>query len=375
MKVLFILEYFPPHVGGVEVLFQNLAEGLVKKGHEVSVITQRLKGTKPYEEKNGVAIHRVWVPSFLSRYWFSLLALPKAISLAKKADIIQTTTYNAALPAKITSVICKKKAVLAVMEVLGDTWEKTELGPVFGKLHKLLEKAILALKFDHFVAISEYTKRELIRSGISEGKITVVYPGLDYAFFDPKKYEGYRETIRKLHGLDKSFVYVSYGRPGITKGIEYLVRAVPKITEAIPSSKLVLILSRSPASGYKKIVSLIKELGVENNIVLVESQPRSELPKYITAADCAVVPSLTEGFGYSAAEAIALGVPLVASNSTSLPEVVCGKYVLVETANPQAIAEGVVKVYNKKYNTSAVKRFTTEENVEGHLKIYKDLLS
>jgi multimeric flavodoxin WrbA len=46
MKILFVLEHYYPHTGGVEILFKNLCEGLVKKGHEVEVITTRLANTK-----------------------------------------------------------------------------------------------------------------------------------------------------------------------------------------------------------------------------------------------------------------------------------------------------------------------------------------
>ena len=46
MRILFVLENYLPHIGGVEILFKNLSESLVKKGHEVDLVTHRLKGTK-----------------------------------------------------------------------------------------------------------------------------------------------------------------------------------------------------------------------------------------------------------------------------------------------------------------------------------------
>jgi len=55
---------------------------------------------------------------------------------------------------------------------------------------------------------------------------------------------------------------------------------------------------------------------------------RSELPSYIAASDCIVVPSLSEGFGFAAAESCAMGKLIVASNVASLPEVVSGKFYL-----------------------------------------------
>jgi len=54
MKVLFVLEYYSPHIGGAEVLFKNLCEGLTGKGHDVAVVTLRLPGTQAFEITNGV---------------------------------------------------------------------------------------------------------------------------------------------------------------------------------------------------------------------------------------------------------------------------------------------------------------------------------
>ena len=69
-----------------------------------------------------------------------------------------------------------------------------------------------------------------------------------------------------------------------------------------------------------------------------------------------------------------MGKPVVCSNTTSLPEVVSGKYVLVKPASPAGIAEGVKMVYNKKFIKTKIKRFYREDNVLGYLKIYKSLL-
>jgi adenine/guanine phosphoribosyltransferase-like PRPP-binding protein len=100
-------------------LFQTLAEGLAKD-HNIVVITRKLKKTKTYEVINGVHVHRV--RTFGSRYLFTFLALPKILKIAKDADIINTTTYNAAPPARWAARWLKKPCILTVHEVLGDRW-------------------------------------------------------------------------------------------------------------------------------------------------------------------------------------------------------------------------------------------------------------
>jgi len=370
LKLLFVLENYIPHIGGVEVVFKNLMEGLVEKGHKVVVVTHRLKGTKKFEVINGVKVHRV--DCFNSRYWFTFLSIPLVLKIAKEADIIHTTLYNAALPAKIGAFLLRKPSVIMIPEVLGEHWKNFEIGALSKKIYWLLEKIILKLNFTKYIAISKSTARRM--KGISKKKTEVVYCGVDYNFFNLKKYDG--RKIRKKYGLGKNFVYFFFGRPGISKGLEYLIKAVPEISKRIPNAKLLAIVSRDLAydKRYNYIKKLIKKIGIEDKVILVDPVARKELPNYIKAADCVVVPSLTEGFGFCAAEACAMGKPVVASNTTSLPEVVSGKYVLVKPKNSEAIAIGVEMVKKGKTAKSKLKKFLLKDNIKKHIQIYEGLL-
>ena len=373
MKILFVLENYYPHIGGVEVLFKNLTEGLVRLGNEVNVITHRIKGSKKFEQIDGVNVHRV--NCFHSRYWFTFLALPKVLKLAKKNDIIHTTTFNAAFPAWFASKILKKKSILSVMEVWINKWnELTEMGKISSSPHNLLEKIIYFLNFDKYIAISDSTKKQLLKIGRKESKITRIYCGVNYNHWDPKKYEG--RGVRKKLNLEKNLVYLFTGRPGVSKGFEYLIKAVPLISKIIPNSKLLAIVSKDKTykKRYDYIINLIKKLKIEAKVIIHDPVNYKELPNYVKAADCVVVPSLAEGFGFCAAEACAMGKPVVASNTTSLPEVVSGKYVLVKPKSPEAIAKGVEMVYNGETMKTPLKKFLLKDNIESYLKVYKELL-
>jgi glycosyltransferase involved in cell wall biosynthesis len=98
MRILFVLDYFHPHIGGVENLFKSLAQALVQRGHLVSVITLWLPGTQQFEVIEGVEILRVRTP-FSSRFLFAIWALRSALNKAREADYIHTTLYSAAFPA------------------------------------------------------------------------------------------------------------------------------------------------------------------------------------------------------------------------------------------------------------------------------------
>ena len=234
-------------------------------------------------------------------YWFTFLAIPQAISLSRTTDIIQTTTYNSAFPTWLSSRLCGKKCVITVHEVIAEGWRSLMgMNWLMAWLHRFLEH-IITLPFNRYISVSAYTAGRIRRYGISPDRIKVIYNGIDYTMFNPGK--AGREQIRERLGLKDSLVYMSYGCPGISKGLEHLIRAIPLIAEEIPQSRLLMILGRQPADGYRKITGLIKSLGAEGRVTLLDPVPRDELPAYIAAADCIVVPSISEGFGFTAIEA------------------------------------------------------------------------
>jgi glycosyltransferase involved in cell wall biosynthesis len=372
MKILFILENFYPHIGGVEVLFKNLTEGLVKKGHEVMVLTHKLKGTKDFELMNGVKIFRI--ETFQSRYLFTIFSLRKAVKLAKKADIIHTTTFSSAPVAWLAAGLTKKPVLMTVHEVWIGRWRKyTDFSPFRSLIHEFLERMIYSFSFDKYVAVSQSTKRQL--EGIGKKNVTFVYNGFDYENFNPKKFDG--KKIRKKLGIkDKTFLYFAFGRPGASKGFEYLIMAAKEIKQKIPSSKLLIILGKNKQTmdRYNRIKKMIKEDKLQDHVILSEPVRHSDLPYYLAAADCVVVPSFSEGFGYTIAETCAIGRPLVATNTTAIPEVISGRYVLVKPKSSDAIAQGVVMIYKKQYIKTSLKKFLWKNTIKGYEKIYGDLL-
>jgi glycosyltransferase involved in cell wall biosynthesis len=368
MRVLFVLENYYPYIGGAEVLFKNLCEGLADRGNDVTVITTQLPGTAANETINRVKIRRIRTPGRASRYWFTFLAIGSAVRQAGKADLIHTTTYNGAFPAWLAARLRGEKCVITVLEIIGDKWrEMTGMGPFKAGLHRLFERRVVSLHFDRYVAISQYTATCLKQAQVDDGKIAVIYPGIDYALFDPSRADG--NSIRKKLGIQDKFVYLYYGRPGISKGVEYLVEAVPFISERIANSRLIMLLARQPSDRYEHVRNLITLLGIQDRVIMVDPVPRDQLPSYIAAADCVVVPSLSEGFGFSAVEACAMGMSVVASNVASLPEVVSGKHVLVEPKSPSAIALGLEAVYNNKANFTEKKIFKWSDCIDQYEKL------
>jgi len=374
LTICFIVEYYYPYVGGGEILFQELAEGLVKEGHRCSVITCRLPGTERFETVNGVDIYRVRVPRWADRYWFTVLSFFPAWRIAKQSDIIHTMSYNGAFPTWLIARMQKKPTVITVFEVLGRKWIRLNFNFLAGFLCKVLEDTMLSLPYDGYSCISKCTLNCLTDWGIDSKKVFLAYPGVSSQLFKQKS-DGMAAAVRETLGIQKdTFLYLYYGRPGIVKGLEYLIRAVPLIKKKISDSKLLLILTKNPALKYREMTALIRTLRLDN-VMVKNSIPRELLPQYIQASDCVVVPSLNEGFGFTCVEACTMGKPVVATHVGSLPEVIFGKYVLVPPHDPEALADGVVKVYQGTYENSEPKSYQWENTVKQHVKAYNKIIA
>jgi glycosyltransferase involved in cell wall biosynthesis len=264
-----------------------------------------------------------------------------------------------------------------VFEVLGRKWYEIGINPIMAFLYGRLESMVLSLPFDAYYCISKNTMKSLEDRGIPPQKLFLTYPGIDYDLFNPEKYEKQGREVRERLGLKKdTFVYTFYGRPGFTKGVEFLVRSVPYVKEKIPSSKLLLILSQSPERGYRKILALIEKMGLKGveELTIIDSVPREELPYYIHASDCIVIPSLSEGFGFTCVEACTMKIPVVATDAGSLPEVIFGRHLLVRKGDPLALALGIEGVYRHEYAVSEDKVFLWEDMVRNCSRVYEDLI-
>ena len=115
-------------------------------------------------------------------------------------------------------------------------------------------------------------------------------------------------------------------------------------------------------------------MNIQDHVIMLDTVPKHELPPYLMAADCVVTPSLTEGFGFTAVEACAMGRPVVVSDTDSLPEVVSGRYILVEPGNPYELAGGIVSVYRGELKAGRLKRFPVEDMTVNYLDLYHGLV-
>jgi len=373
MRILFCLDFYPPHIGGAEILFGNLAEGLSQSGHEVQVITQLVKGSKRKEARNGVNITRI--PCLGTRYLFPLLCLPTLFRLARQADIIHATTFASTLPSWLVSKLTGKPMVLTVHEVWLGKWQLfSDASAISNFINNIIEHIIYFFNYRNYVAVSNATAKALAEAGVDTKKITVIHNGIDYGFWNFR--QGQRDAMRRRLSFDGKFVFLFTGRPGRSKGLMVLMQAFTQIHARHKNAHLLAIVSDNAAvkSERNAIAKFIASNGLDECVTMLPPVPYGELPSYVSCADTVVVPSFSEGFGYAAAEACALARPVIASDNASLPEVVSGKVRLVPPRNPDALADAMEKAINGDFETIPPKRFLIEDNVRAHATLYRRIL-
>lgn len=372
MKVCLVAESYPPSIGGIAIATQKLAEGLAEVGTTCVVITTRSKLQTPrLEERGNLKVVRVLVPPFLFRWWFTVLALPSVFRYGRKCDIIQGSTYGGTLPSLFASVIMRKRRVLLVHEFLGELWRTLEPNWLRARFYQMAEKLTVFLPFEKFVAVSQYTKSTLRRSGVPDEKINVIYLGDGTGLASPKRDN---QTVRNELSLSNDdFVFLTYGRTGITKGIEYFVQALPLILNSVPSARFILILTKYDRRIWRRILKGLNKVS-RSYYRLLPSLSREYLSELLRAADCIVVPSLSEGFGLTAVEACSLGKRVVATSAGALPEVVFGEHVLVEPGSAEALAAGCAMAFKGECQFREPRNFSWKEAVSKYKALYEALL-
>lgn len=236
---------------------------------------------------------------------------------------------------------------------------------------------VSAEKADHIIVISEFTKRSLIEKyAISGDKISVVYLGHCENF---KKMDARAVSeFRKRHGLPENFIFY----PAATwphKNHINLVRAY-KILKEKHGIKDKLLLTGIKKQNHANVEMEIERLGLGEYIIHMGYMPYEDLPLLYNAAGILVFPSLFEGFGIPVVEAMATGLPVACSNTTSLPEVAGDAAVVFNPEDPRDIAEKVSMLYDKGLRNALIekgleraKSFTWESTAVETLKVYEEV--
>jgi len=383
LKVLIIVEYFIPHIGGVERVVLEVGKRLAAKGHKVYVVTTEedhyppglsMKLIKSFffnvvrqYSYEGIMVTRIMIPRFGRRYIFALVLLPLLIALSPDVDIVHSANnYTVALPAFLYARLSGKIATISIWEIWGKRW-MTFLHPILGTFFQLYEHLVLSLRFDQFFPPSKFVAQQLTHT--QSERITIAPLGGKRLVFN----ENYRQDLRRQLSPRNTFNFIYYGRLGLSKGVNVLIRAMVPVVKQRKNVRLFLFVPLAQKSERIVIQSVIDSLALTKYVSLNPSIPEGELSAYLSFADCVVVPDLTISFGLVALEASQMGRLLVTTTGGGLPEVAFGKVIFVKPGSIRSLAIGLVKAIRGHWTLVPPKRFSWQKTAHRYTDAFKSL--
>ncbi len=213
--------------------------------------------------------------------------------------------------------------------------------PPWRRTYLRLGTSLSARRARRIIAISSSTKHDIVRLlGVSESRVDVVACGVDEDF-RPIENEEQLDALRtRWHLPPEMLLFVGTLEP--RKNLTTLLRSYALLRQRFDPPPLVV--GGPKGWHHEEVFSLAEELGLQEQVLFPGYIPREELPLWYNAASLFVYPSLYEGFGLPALEAMACGTPVVTSNTSALPEVVGDAGLLVEPTDAEEMADAMHRV-------------------------------
>ena len=338
-----ILHVSASSVGGIGRLVLDIAKFLNKDRFEVSVAFGSEYPLDKEFLKNDIRIYRLGISRRMSP-----LANAKAIYQLyhilkkEKFDIVHTHTSTGGLVGRVASKLSNS---VTIYQAAGYPLHKPQFLLSKRVLFLFLER-ILNYFTDHYVAVSENLKQQTIEKGISRSeKISVIYHGVDLKRFDYVPCKDKDKLKRELE-LENGFSVIgTIGRLDTQKGVCFLLRAASIILKLFPET-IFLVVGDGPLRP--QLEKLSQDLNISRKVLFTGWI--EDVPKVLSVMDIFCLPSLWEAFGIVLAEAMAMRLPIVATNVEGIPEVMKDGEtgILVPSQKPGALAAAIMKLLKDK---------------------------
>jgi glycosyltransferase involved in cell wall biosynthesis len=224
------------------------------------------------------------------------------------------------------------------------------------------------------IAISELTRQDVIATyGVEARRVVTIHLGVDSRFFQAAGQKRDGAAARRL---------IFPGAPVARKNLELVLSAMAAAPRESALGRAGLEISGATADRFPGQAARISSLGLADRVRWLGLVPNEEMPSVMAAADVCVYPSLYEGFGFPPLEAMASGIPVVASNASCLPEILGDAALMVDPTDVKAFGEAVEAVLvqpelNARLVAAGherVRDFTWERCAERTVAVYRDAL-
>ncbi|MEH1999963.1 MAG: glycosyltransferase family 4 protein [Nostoc sp.] len=369
MHILIYSYNYHPEPIGIAPLMTELAEGLVKRGHQVRVITgmpnypQRqiydgYRG-KLYvnEQKNGVTIQRSYLriqskPNLMDRLLLELsfvfTSLPQAFK-GRRPDVILLTIppLLGTLPATIFGWLYNCPVVLNVQDILPDAAVRIGLLKNKWMIQTLAALEKFAYRTAHTISvIADGFRENLVNKGVPANKIVCIPNWVNLNFIRPLTKE--KNSWKSSHQLDGKFVVLYSGNIALTQGLETVIEAAVCLRHI--KDIVFVIVGESIALQRLHEYCL---LNGADNVLLLPLQPREKLPEMLAASDVGLIVQKRNVISFNMPSKIPLllasGRPIVgsvpATGTAAKAILLSGGGIVVEPESPNAMAAAVHDLY------------------------------
>jgi glycosyltransferase involved in cell wall biosynthesis len=381
-RLCIVTHTFLPHVGGIEKVVYEQSKRLRQRNFAPMVVTNRIDTPKSYVV-DGIPVQcyeslntgfRLGIPYSIP----TPTSLETFLKAAKSSGIIHAHGHP-----YLTSLVAAKLAKhYSKPFVLTQHNTFIEYDSLFDDVERLNDLAVgtQTLKdADKIIAVSNATKNYVLSLGAKPKNVVVLHNGVDLVKFSmqPKK----RGEMRRKLGIPQDAVVALTVRRLVYKnGVDTLIETA---NIAVKKNPKIVFLAVGKGPDMNNVKTRIEQLGIEKNFRLTGFVSDDDLPFYYNAADFFVLPSKSgEGLPLVALEAMACGLPLVATDVGGISEVMLDGYgKLVPPNQPQLLARAVLEFAGVDFSSRrselrafVEERFSWDANVERLAQIYEELI-
>ena len=375
MKIAVIRQKYVNY-GGAESFVQQYTEQLASLGHEVTIFASQ------WTPSNLPNIHLRSIPTNNFNAFVRTLSFARSAERAVRGesfDIIQSHEKTWCQDVYRAGDGCHREWLLQRQKNLSVA-KKISLAcnPFHHLILGLERKQVLDPRLKKIVAISEMVRQDLLRHyPIPENKIQVVYNGVPLERFHPDNKARYRASIREQLKISDSEIMILFVGSGFErKGLKFILQSLADLQ--FENWRLV-VMGKGKATRFlqyadKRFYSKIKFL-----------EPVNEIEKYYSAADMFVLPSIYEPFGNAYLEALATGLPVIASGKSGAAEIIdpgINGLVVVDPTDSREIAKQInlleddqVRQEMGRHARKLAEKFSPEKNVQEMIQVYEEIMT
>ncbi|MGI0043867.1 MAG: glycosyltransferase family 4 protein [Nitrososphaeraceae archaeon] len=334
MEILYLTQILSPSIGGGELVFFNLAKGMVKLGHKVHIICHKKRPININDisppslaintlEDIGASIHNI-EPELVDRggillnyrhhigYIINALRVGHALIKKGKIDIIHANVYTPVIPGTILGKVYSIPVIITVHNVLLEGWRdwssQKNVSKATSFIGPIYEKMIFKMRIEAFHVVSKKVESDLVHFS-PKAKAVVIHNGVEIQEYP---------TPTTNYEYEKFILYL--GRLVNGKNLQVVILAFKDVVRMIPEAKLMVAGDGPMRQEWQELVN--KNNLTKNVIFLGHISDKTSKMELLTKCSAVVFPSINEGFAMVPIEAFAMSRPLLISNIQPSDEIV-----------------------------------------------------